>query len=91
MDDQHARRSACELQAGALHGRWCLQWLLVLASLFFCSSSILAAGVVAESAQHINANLFGDLFGVAGLKKDGHEVPWLLMAHVDFSFEQEAS
>ena len=51
---------------------------------------MLAASVGAESVQHISTNLFGDLFGVAGLKQDGHEVSRLLMAHVDFSFEQEA-
>ena len=73
-----------------------LSWAVVLAVvasfrfLFLCSNIMLAASVGAESVQHISTNLFGDLFGVAGLKQDGHEVSRLLMAHVDFSFEQEA-
>ena len=40
--------------------------------------------------HHISMNVFGDLFGVAGQKQDGHHVTWLLMVHVDISFEQEA-
>ena len=51
----------------------------------------MVAAVDAESVQHISTNLFGDPFRSCRAEKDGHEVPWLLIAQVDFSFEQEAS
>lgn len=86
-DEQHASSRRGPLS----HEQWCLQWLLALVSQNLSSSSIFAAAVDAESVQHISRNLLGDLFGVAGLKQDGHAVFWLLMVHVDFSFEQESS
>ena len=75
---------------GPPHGQWCSQWLLVLGFSWFCSSSILPAALGAESVHHISMNVFGDLFGVAGQKQEGHHVTWLVMVQVDISFEQEA-
>ena len=37
--------------------------------LLFYNNNILGAAVHANSVQHISTNSFGDLFGVAGLKK----------------------